>query len=182
MGQEPPAQPPAQPTAAPVDSQGRPLAEWWKRLVAYVIDSIIIAIPSNILGGVIFGGLFAAKGPTFDTQTGQFESAGFIARVLASWGALILMSLILTAAYFVYLHGSRGQTVGKMVMKIKVVGESTGELISYGDALKRWLVPALGVITCYIATILDGIWPLFDAKRQAWHDKFAKSVVIDLGT
>lgn len=179
MGQEPPAQPPA--TSAPVDSQGRPLAEWWKRLVAAFIDGFIIGIPSNIIGGVIFGSLFAAKGPTFNPQTGQLESAGFVGRILASWGAFILMYWIFTAAYYVYLHGSKGQTVGKMVMKLKVVDQDSGELISYANAFKRWIIPYLGIVTCGIASILDGIWPLFDAKRQAWHDKFAKSVVIDLG-
>ncbi|MCA1839541.1 MAG: RDD family protein [Actinomycetota bacterium] len=182
MGTEPPVQPPAQPTAL-VDSQGRPLAEWWKRLVAAIIDSFIIGIPANIIGGIIFGSLFAASTPHFNPQTGLIEGSngGFVAGILASYGAFILMYWVLTAAYYIYLHGSKGQTVGKMVMKLKVVDETTGELIGYGPAFKRWILPIpVAFLTCGIGGILDGIWPLFDAKRQAWHDKFAKTLVIDL--
>jgi uncharacterized RDD family membrane protein YckC len=30
----------------------------------------------------------------------------------------------------------------------------------------------------YIPWILDGLWPLWDAKNQMWHDKVATSVVV----
>lgn len=161
-------------------SQPAPLAEWWKRLVAIIIDSIIIAIPSNILGALVFGGLFAANRTRFDPTTGQFEGRSGIAGILAAQGALILMSFILSAAYYIYLHSSRGQTVGKMAMKIKVVDADTGVLIDYGRAAVRWIIPqALAWFTCGIGALLNGLWPLWDPRRQTWHDKAARTVVID---
>lgn len=180
MDQQPPVQPPAS-FGEQLAPQGPSLAEWWKRLVAAILDSVIVVIPANILGGIIFAGLFRASVPRFDPQTGQLESAGFVGGILAAQGAFLLMFLVLTAAYYVYFHGSRGQTPGKMVMKIKVIDEGTGATISYGSAFLRWLVPQLGgVLTCGILTLLDGLWPLWDARRQAIHDKVAKSLVIDV--
>jgi uncharacterized RDD family membrane protein YckC len=187
MGQDPeqPQQPQGQPPTpggAPMSPQGQPLAEWWKRLIAAIIDGFIIGIPANIIGGIVFSGIFAASTPTFDPTTGQITGgeAGFFAGILAAWGAFILMYWILTAAYYTYLHASRGQTVGKMAMKIKVVEEASGGNISFGMAFVRWLIPfPIGLITCGIGALLDGLWPLWDPKRQAIHDKVAKSLVID---
>lgn len=158
------------------------LAEWWKRLVAIIIDNVIIGIPANILGGIILGGLFAATTPTFDPETGQLiDSGGFFAGVLAGYGAFILMFWVFTAAYFTYLHASRGQTVGKMAMKLKVIDEATGGNPTYGAAFLRWLIPIpLSFLTCGIGGLLDGLWPLWDPKRQALHDKVAKTLVLDI--
>src|SRR5687767_7083665 len=107
---------PGQPAATgPTGPGGAPLAEWWKRLVAAIIDGVILAIPANIIGGMVFGGLFAASTPTFNPNTGQIEGgSGFIGTFLAAQGALILANLILSAAYQIYLHSTKGQTVGKM--------------------------------------------------------------------
>lgn len=173
---------PGQPTTGPGGPGGAPLAEWWKRLVAAIIDGLIIGIPSNILGNILFGGMFVASQPRIDPSTGQLVGgAGFFAGLLAATGALILANLILSGAYSIYLHSSRGQTVGKMAMKIKVVDMETGELIPYGRAGIRWGVQQLlAILTCGIGGLLDGLWPLWDQKRQALHDKPANTVVIDV--
>lgn len=161
--------------------QSAPLAEWWKRLVALIIDGIIVAIPSNILGGLVFGGLFAASRPRINPVTGQLEGGGGLAGILAAQGALILMGLILSAAYYIYLHSTRGQTVGKMAMKIKVVDADTGALIDYGRAFIRWVIPqGLALVTCGVGWLIDGLWPLWDARRQSWHDKAARTLVVDV--
>lgn len=185
MGQDPPIQPPSGGVTAgstPTDSQGRPLAEWWKRVVASILDGIIVGIPANIVGGIIFGSLFAARTPTYNPVTGQIEGAGFIAGILAAQGAFFIAYLILTAGYYIYFHGKTGQTLGKKVMKIQVVSQTTGDVIGNAAAFKRWLLPGpLSIITCGIGGLLDGLWPLWDPNRQALHDKFVGSVVIDLG-
>ncbi|MGH9196424.1 MAG: RDD family protein [Acidimicrobiia bacterium] len=160
--------------------QAPALAEWWKRLVAIIIDVLIIGIPSNIIGGILFSGLFASMGPRYNPATQRFEGGGGLAGLFAAQGALILMSLVLSAAYFIYLHSSRGQTVGKMAMKIKVVDADTGGLIDYGRAFVRWVIPqALTYLTCGIGALINGLWPLWDPRRQTWHDKAARTLVID---
>lgn len=170
-----------QPVPEVPSPQGKQLSEWWKRLVALIIDGLIVGVPSNIIGGIVFASLFTVSVPTYNPATGRFEGgAGFFGRMLASYGAFFIAYLAISGAYYIYLHASRGQTVGKMAMKIKVIDEQTGELIDYGRAAVRWAIPqALSLFTCGIAGILNGLWPLWDPKRQTWHDKVARTVVVD---
>src|SRR5437763_8594018 len=39
----------------PVDVLGRPYAAWWRRVVALVIDSLVVGIPARILTIVLIG-------------------------------------------------------------------------------------------------------------------------------
>lgn len=192
MGNDPPPQqppppppgqqPPGQPPGAPPGPGGTVTAEWWKRLVAYIIDVVIVSIPSYIVMAIFSVGMVSTA-PTLEmdpvtgqvVQTGGGGFVGFFAGFLVA----MLIIFVLGVAYFVYFHGSRGQTVGKMAMSIKVVKEDTGQLISYGEAFLRWLIAAVLWVVCYIPGIVDGLWPLWDDKRQALHDKVVKSLVID---
>ena len=188
MGTEPPIQPPPPPAGpmggAPMGGMpmgGGPVAaEWWKRLVAAIIDGIIVGIPSRIIGPMIFSGMFSAPRITIDPNTGAIETGGFMGRMLAAQGALALMTMVIGAAYFIYFHSSSGQTIGKKLMAIKVVDIDSGNTIDYGKAFVRWLIPGVGGwVTCFILPLLDGLWPLWDAKGQALHDKLANTLVID---
>ena len=191
----PPGQPPGQPTpppasggapyggagaGQPTDNQGRVLAHWWKRVVAALIDGVILSIPSWILMGVLGAGFASTAECTQDLTTGIVEcegGGGFIAGMLISG----LIIFLLGVAYTVYFNGGeKGQTVGKMVMKIQVRDEATGGPIGYGKAALRWIVTLVLSLLCYIPGIIDVLFPLWDPKRQTLHDKAANSVVIDL--
>src|SRR5580700_70346 len=52
--------------AGPVDVLGRPMAKWWQRLVAFVIDLLILAVPNSIIISVIAGNELSAgvSGPS----------------------------------------------------------------------------------------------------------------------
>jgi uncharacterized RDD family membrane protein YckC len=159
--------------------QGRPLAEWWKRLVAYLLDGLIVGIPASILMVIIGVGAFAGSDIECDPVTGVCtgDTTGFVAAYLGSY----LVTGILLFAYLTFLNGGeKGQTVGKMVMKIQVRDEATGGPIGYGKAaLRTFVYLVLAAFTCGIGGLLDGLWPLWDPKRQAIHDKPAGSLVVD---
>ena len=164
----------------PTDSQGRVLAHWWKRVVAALIDGVVLAIPYWIVS-ILFGiGASNAVECTVDQTTGITTcegGGGFIATFLISMLVLFVLGIV----YMVYFNGSeRGQTLGKMAMKIQVRDEATGGPIGYGKAALRWVVAQVLVILCYVPGIVDALFPLWDAKRQTLHDKAANSVVIDL--
>src|SRR5699024_2887602 len=95
----------------------------------------------------------------------------------------ILVALQL--GYFTALESSRGQTVGKMLMKLRVVGPN-GAAPTTEEALKRniWMaIPILGIVP-FIGWLLQGVAWLAavvtiavginndTVKRQAWHDQF----------
>ena len=162
----------------PADAQGRPYAEWWKRVVAAIIDAVVVGIPSQIISAIFLAG--GSSSVEVNEVTGEVSGGGgFVAGLLGA----MFVPLILGILYYTILNGSeKGQTLGKMAMKIAVRDEATGGALGMGKAFLRYLVGAvLAFITCGIGAIVDLLFPLWDPKRQTIHDKVAKSVVVEVG-
>ena len=153
---------------------GVPLAEWWQRAVALLLDGLIVGIP-----GVIVLVIFSS----IDRKT-TLVSNGFITYTqTTSNGAYVALGFVffyaLWFAYYVLLNGGpRGQTVGKMALGIATRGEDGTSRLGYGRAAVRWLIVLLCSLGFGILLLLDYLSPLWDSRRQAWHDHAAKSVVI----
>jgi uncharacterized RDD family membrane protein YckC len=119
-------------------------AGFWRRFAAALIDGILLGIVSAILQAII----------------GQ--NGGYGIGTLVSIG------------YFVYFHGTTGQTPGDAALSIRVVGKDDGAPIGYGRAFVRWLVSLVSAIVF----LLGYLWMLWDSEKQTWHDKAANSVVV----
>ena len=163
-------------STGPVSDFGQPLAEWWKRLVAIIIDGIILFIPTFIISAILGVGAGVAGGLGSRNPVGAGTSFGL--QMVAS-----LIGVAINIAYYGYLNGSdKGQTVGKMVMKIQVRDAVVGGPIGLNRGVIRALLPGLaGLIPCagFLVVLVDGLFPLWDPKRQALHDKIANTVVVD---
>jgi uncharacterized RDD family membrane protein YckC len=119
MTQPPPAQPPAAPQPMAQPGASGPRANFGQRLVAYLIDLIILAVP--------YGILLAILDPT----------------------VAYLITLVVGIAYFAYFEGSAsGQTPGKKVLKIRVLDFNTGGPIGMGRALIRYIARIVSGIPC----------------------------------
>ena len=159
----------------PVDRFGRPLADWWQRLLAIILDGIILAVPKIIVEIIVLTS-FVASG-------GVFSSSFQLNAVLIG----IAFSVI-DIGYFALLNGgSRGQTVGQMALGITVRDEQTGGavgpslaglriIVLYPGLLVGW-IPFLGLIG-FFYTLVAGLSPLWDDRRQGFHDKVAHTDVI----
>jgi uncharacterized RDD family membrane protein YckC len=178
--QSPPSTPSVySPPAAPVQ-YGAPqvygpqptYAGFWIRLVARLIDGVVIGIPTAVLVGVFI----AASGiPLANTDTSN-QGAQTAAAALFG-GAFLLLYLIVLAvqiAYWIYFWGSSGATLGMRVLHLRVVDAVTGAPIGYGRATVRFLMSIVNSWACYIGWI----WVAFDPRKQGWHDKVANSVVL----
>ena len=134
---------------------GRPLATWGQRLGALVIDELFIFI-------VTFCAVFTLG----------------LRRTFA--GAVV--SLVMAGAYYAVLNGSElGQTFGKRAMRIQVRDASgDGETIGVQRAAMRYVTVGLFRVVPFFGffTLLDGLWPLWDRRRQALHDKIAATLVV----
>ncbi|MDQ3570447.1 MAG: RDD family protein [Actinomycetota bacterium] len=152
------------------------MAEWWKRLVAIIIDGLILGVPLFILYIILIAGSISQT--TIDPITGEIEGGGGILG-----GAFLLFFLVAIAANLAYYGilngGAAGQTVGKKVMKIQVRDANSGGPIGVGRGVGRAAIPSVAGALCFLVSLLDGLWPLWDDKRQALHDKVANSVVVD---
>jgi uncharacterized RDD family membrane protein YckC len=175
-----PAQPAWGPKPRPTDNFGRPLSEWWKRLVAIIIDGVIVSVPAWIIFVLILDLGASDTELRFDQSTGEFETTGGTPFAVS----FLVWNLVIAVAPFVYkavMEGRpSGQTVGKMVMKIQVRSAETGGPIELGPAFLRSLIYNGLFFLCWIPGIINGLSPLWDSRRQAWHDKAVRTVVVDL--
>ncbi|MFA5890901.1 MAG: RDD family protein [Actinomycetota bacterium] len=148
------------------------LASWGQRVGAALIDGLVVGVPSWILMAIF--GIGAAA-------SGQVEVDPITGEVVGGGGALFLMMAVVFAVgvlYRVLLEGGRrGQTVGKMALRIQVRDATAGGSIGYGRAFLRWVVAgALWIVT--VPGIIDVLFPLWDKRRQTLHDKAARSIVV----
>ena len=65
-------------------------------------------------------------------------------------------------------------TPGKRLLRLKVLDEKSGENLTVGQAILRYI----GYFPSTLVFFLGFIWIAFDSKKQGWHDKIAKSVVV----
>ena len=76
--------------------------------------------------------------------------------------------------YYVWFHGSTGQTPGDAALGIRVVDTETGRPIGFSRAFIRWLV---SLVSGFVL-LLGYLWMLWDSNKQCWHDKAARNYVV----
>ena len=90
------------------------------------------------------------------------------------------LAAILVLAYVVwnygYRQGTTGSSIGKSVLKFKVISEKTGQPIGFGMSIVRQIAHIVDALVCYIGYL----WPLWDAKRQTFADKIMTTVCVPL--
>jgi uncharacterized RDD family membrane protein YckC len=150
---------------APPPGGERDYASWGRRVGAYLLDTLIIVCVVLVIALVV--GIIV--GASSDGETGVISAAvvGY------------LLTLVLPFFYFPFFHGDpRGQTPGKRVVGIRVVREETGASIGYGRAFGRYAITVLFAWLLFLPLLLDYLWPLWDGRNQALHDKVVSSIVV----
>ena len=132
---------------------------FWRRVGGYLIDSIIVAVPNNLIRVAVSAG-------DSGTFVGPISPGASI--------AVTLIGLVIGVSYFAYLEGTRGQTVGKMAVGIKVIDADTGTVIGVPRGIGRYFARILSGL----AIGLGYLWMLWDPRKQTWHDKLVRSVVV----
>jgi uncharacterized RDD family membrane protein YckC len=156
----------------PAFAAGKTYGGFWMRLVARIVDGIIITVPL----GVIFGVFVALAGGIASTAntTDQNAQAAVGIGLIGVWLLIATLATIGTVAYFVYFWGTSGSTLGMRIFSLRVVDADTGARIGIPRAIVRYLMSIVNSLACYIGWI----WIAFDPRKQGWHDKVANSVVI----
>jgi uncharacterized RDD family membrane protein YckC len=174
--------PPGHPLAPAVAPNGLRLAEFGDRLLAYLIDSAILAGISMVIFVPIIIAFVAymTSTSTLYTDASPTMDPTVLVGLLCLEGVFFLVQLALMYAYFVTYQGRKGQTVGKRTMKIKILPLDPAAALTHRMLQRRFLAgPVASLIPGY--GWLDGLWQLWDKPfRQCLHDKFAATVVVKL--
>lgn len=144
-----------------LDRENLQRASLSKRTYAFFIDSFLLMVLAFIIHADLLSGLTPES-------TDQ--------EILAMQMEVLKVYLPMTLAYqwlFVTMYGA---TVGKMVMKIRIIDLQTGDNPSVGVSLNRASVRIISELVMN----LGFLWAFFDPDRQAWHDKSARTLVIDV--
>jgi uncharacterized RDD family membrane protein YckC len=153
------------------------LASWGIRAGALLLDGLFASLVA--LPGVI---VLVAALASADTQT---DAAGTTTITDVNGGLIALgVVLLLIAAVFQFWNygwrnGSKGCSLGKQVVGIRLVSEATRQPPGGWVGLGRFLVRnLLGALTGGIYTILNYLWPLWDEKNQCLDDKIFSTLVV----
>ena len=148
-----------------------------QRFLAALIDGIILGIPIGIISSVLSAMMAVRvihRTGGKDTSFNPGMAADAIGTFLAGFGMIMIISFLLTWAYFALMESSGWQgTVGKKIMGIQVT-DLNGARISVGRATARLVVKA-----CLSGWFLIGyIMAFFTQRKQALHDLIAGTLVL----
>lgn len=139
-----------------------PLAEWWERLVARIIDGLIFGVAYQILAVILASAL----------------GVGFLSAFIPA-----LIAFGAYAAYDYVLHSKNGQTIGKKVMKIQLVGAGGAPLDPSAVQKRSAIYP--GVMALYgipFVNLLVGLFALVIGIMvivgKPLHDQLAGTAVV----
>jgi len=137
----------------------REYAGFWIRVAAALIDTVLFIVVFSIPLTLIYGAGY------WTSTTG----------VRGFWDILIqyVLPLALTVWFWTRYLG----TPGKMLLRLRVVDAKTGNALSTGQAIGRYL----GYYVSILPLMLGFIWVGIDKKKQGFHDKLAGTVVIREG-
>ena len=143
----PPAPPPPPPGSVGYDARpAAPFAGWGSRAIGAIVNGIISSV-------------FTAPGRLV---SGDAPALGLL---------LTLAGTIAWIVIYAKQVGSTGQAWGHKVAGVRIVDANTGQVIGTGRAVGRYFATILSALPCF----LGYLWPLWDAKKQTFHDKIVNT-------
>lgn len=157
---------------------------FWKRLLAFFIDVLVIVVVLFPLMMALYGGGYLDRlGAEFSAMlTPSGDPNADVARILNVLGrsdsaiaALldIKVQIGLIVATILFWR-FRGATPGKMLIKARIVKVGTLGKPSTVQLIGRFFA----YLVAFVPAGLGFLWIAFDKHKQGWHDKLAGTVVI----
>jgi uncharacterized RDD family membrane protein YckC len=148
---------------------------WFTRVVAFVIDwapiGLVWSVPFVVM--LATGDTHCVNSIYFGAQDYQCSPAEY-----DNWIGFLGFALLLVVVYplwnYGYRQGRTGQSIGKSLMKFKVVSEKNWQPIGFWRSVLRQLAHNIDVVVCYAGYLL----PLVDGKRQTIADKLMRTVCV----
>lgn len=174
-----------QPQLGPATPDGQPLAGWWHRVLARLIDGLLALVLTTVL-------VMLTVTPELSAELEDFvfdpDPLRVVPVVVEDWILRLgLMTAAAAIAYEVLLVKFFGGTVGKLVTGLRIrLRDEPGlptwravlvrSAVYQGPNLLSSLLPVLGFLGLF--TLINVLWPLWDGNKQALHDKAAGTNVV----
>lgn len=165
---------------------GAQVAGWWWRVLARIIDGLVTAIPTLVFGAPLLKHFIDRIRDYADAVNAadqahlpmpHFNSGG-LTRDLVLFG---LIAGLVQIVYELLMLKLCAGTLGKLACGLRVRAWEARGPLSWGAVGKRVLafqvataVPQVGGLYY----LLDVLWPLWDGRKQALHDKLAGTAVV----
>jgi uncharacterized RDD family membrane protein YckC len=143
-------------------------ASWSKRVRARLIDQA-----PTYVGLIIFFAGYLIWAVELALSSGLAPSQR--AAVAMIIGLSVMLASLVWVAYNRWMIAGRtGQSLGKRLTKIRLIGEETQAPIGAVNAFIRDLVHILDAVT-----VVGYLRPLWDDRQQTFADKIMKTIVVD---
>ncbi len=149
------------------ESRSIPIASMQKRIMAFVIDDLVITMFFMIIFYDQINQLFVNV-----TEINQAS----LERINMFIAENILIVLSIKVLYHTILIWQNGMTIGKYIAKIKVIDLNSEYRPSFQQAFLRASIRLISEALFYVGFIMAFFSPL----KQTLHDKFSSCVVIDV--
>jgi uncharacterized RDD family membrane protein YckC len=147
-------------------------AGFWKRFVAYLIDSVLLGFASFILFLPAIGLTWLGAAMNADDIDTGSPAPGILA--VGTIGLTVLVIMVGGWLYFALMESSaKGGTLGKMALGLKVT-DTSGNRISFGRATGRHFAKLLSGAIMGLGYAMAG----FTQQKQALHDIIAGCLVV----
>jgi uncharacterized RDD family membrane protein YckC len=190
--QQPAPQPyPAAPTATTSARQGSPttpdgvrLASWGLRAVARILDLVIVSLVALVISFPTVSDLVqdawrdaerAAEAGVATTP--MLTDPTMLKHIAYVTFVQLLVGLVYEVAFLLW----KAATPGKLALRLRVRRWDAGQRLTPTVVVRRWIAYQGAQALPYVGTpyvIIDLLWPVRDARRQALHDKFARTCVV----
>ena len=137
-------------------------AGFWRRLLAFIIDSFLFSAVIAPLQLLIYGRAYFYWS---SEQAGMFDVYGPLD---------FLLSILLPVLLIIGFWSKLGATPGKLLLDCRVVDADTLQLPGWKKALLRCLAYTISALPLY----LGFAWIAVDKRKQGLHDKLAKTLVL----
>ncbi len=147
---------PATPPPLPTSALGFRPAGFWIRVLATIIDTVVVGIVITPLVLAVYGREYLH------------------ATTMVKGPADFLISYVLPAIATILLWVTLRGTPGKLLLGLRVIDARTGGNLDFLQATIRYL----GYFVSIFALMLGFVWVAIDPRKQGFHDKIAGTLVV----
>ncbi|MCM8785786.1 MAG: RDD family protein [Candidatus Omnitrophica bacterium] len=149
------------------------------RFLAFIIDIIVFwsiyAITFRIF--FPFANLNYYENLINNFYSGKFDFSEAIYIIIKTFIFLIIFFLIFSL-YKTLIVGKFGASLGKMIVGIKIVDENCNKIYFKTAFIREVIVKQIIYPIFFFISFLGYLWAIWDKRKQTWHDKIARTIVI----